>query len=808
MENNQLTDKLKQLNSGIDFKRILGSVLSKWYWFVLCVATTFTIGYLYIRYTTPEYSIKSQVLIEEVNKSPGSNLLNQMNSGGGQQAAGGLNQNLFNEMFVLRSQDLIGMVVDSLNLNVRFWTQGRIKQDEIFQTCPIDIVFDSNGYVGGYTQEIRLKQIVDGLFEFKEEKITDRVLYDAWIPRPYGRFKIVYRNGGDVNKEYLKKNTEIIVRIEQAKNTIGRTLGAFQVLVSDGRTSLLDLIYTDNLPGRGVDLMNVLIHFYRKKELEDLNLSAQKTREFIAQLKTDLIKDLKFRDSVEEGIKLQNKLIDVSTQASSFLAEKTTQQQRIQALLIQKQEVQSLKRNVVDGAGSRFQVIAGVGADDPFIVKLVGDYNTAISQMEVTERNTGKLHPSVLKIKADIAAMRKQIADACDRVTTSLDISLQNASRNLSESDQMIQAIPTAERNISDVKREYNVMQSIYLYLYQRGVENDIQQYSAGNKSKVVVAPYASGEPIKPVNKTIYAMCILLGLLLPGSIIVTRVMLNNKVINENDIENLTSIPIIGTITRAPEGVKNKNIVVGPHIRTTIAEQFRLIRANLEFMSANGNKKVFLVTSSMSGEGKTFVSLNLGITMTLAKKRVVIMEFDLRKPKLSSYLGLQNDGGISAYLAGMSGIERVIKASGVHENLYIANCGPVPPNPGELLVLPSAQQLIDELQEMFDIIIIDTAPIGLVSDALILSQYSDTNMFIIRQSYTVKDQIRLFDTLYKEKKIRNAAIIFNGVEFLKKYGYGYGGAYGYGYQYGGSGGSYYMDDGKPARKKLMDVLFKK
>jgi capsular exopolysaccharide synthesis family protein len=189
-------------------------------------------------------------------------------------------------------------------------------------------------------------------------------------------------------------------------------------------------------------------------------------------------------------------------------------------------------------------------------------------------------------------------------------------------------------------------------------------------------------------------------------------------------------------------------------------------------------------------------------MTLAKKRVVIMEFDLRKPKLSSYLGLHNEGGISSYLAGISGIEKVIKASGVHENLYIANCGPIPPNPGELLVLPTTQQLIEELQEMFDIIIMDTAPIGLVSDALILSQYSDINLFIVRQSYTMKEQIRLFDTLYKERKIRNAAIVFNGVEYLKKYGYGYGGSYGYQYNSG------YYDEELKGEKSLIDKLFRK
>jgi len=802
MENNQISDKLRQINSGIDFKRILGSVLSKWYWFVLSLGLFIAIGFIYLRYTTPQYSIKSLILIEQKQPGMGS-LLSKL--GDGQDGGSGANNpNLFNEMFMLTSQDLVGMAVDSLDPNIQYWAKGRVKEDELYKTCPIKIVFDSLGYIGSGVQEIRLHQVVDGLFELKEATITDRVLYDSWIKRPYGRFKIQYRKGQNVNTGYLGNHTEIIVRVEPEKFTVKQALSTFKVNVSDGRTSLLDLSYVDNIPQRGVDFMNTLIFHYREKELEDFNQSAEKTREFIERLKTDLISDLQFRDSVEERIKLDNKIIDVKSQASSMLSVKTSQQEKLQQFSIQKRSIEELKSNIIDGAGSRFEVLAGVGVNDPFLAGLISEYNNMVQRKELLERNTAPLNPNLLKIKNDIAALRKQIADACDRVLASINIHIQNASRNIENYEESMASLPAAERSINNTKREYPLLQGIYLYLYQRGVENDISQYAASNKSKVVVAPYPIDQPIKPITKNVYAMMFLLGLLLPGSIIVSRVMLNNKVINEKDIEALTTLPIIGAIARTPNGQK-KQIVVGPHIRTGVAEQFRLIRANLEFMSAAGQKKVYLITSSMSGEGKTFVSLNLGITMTLAKKRVVIMEFDLRKPKLSSYLGLHNEGGISGYLAGMTGIEKVIKASGVHENLFIANCGAIPPNPGELLVLPNTQQLIEELQEMFDIVIMDTAPIGLVSDALILAQYSDINMFIVRQSYTIKEQIRLFDSLYKEKKIRNAAMIFNGVEYLKKYGYGYGGSYGYGYQYGGGG---YYDDEPKKRKKLVDKLFKK
>jgi uncharacterized protein involved in exopolysaccharide biosynthesis len=335
MENNQISDKLRQINSGFDFKRILGSVLSKWYWFVLSLIVTFTIGFLYLRYTTPWYSIKSLLLIESQQKGVGS-LLSKL--GDGQDGGGGMangNTNLFNEMFMLTSQDLIETAVDSLDMNIQYSAQGRVREDELYDKAPIQIMFDSLGYLGSGMQEIRLTQLVDGLFEFNEGEIKSRVLFDKWIKRPYGTFKILYTKGANVNRGYLTDQTEIIVRVMPLRAAVGRAQSLFKVNVSDGRTSLLDLSYTDNIRQRGVDFLNVLIYYYRKKELEDLNLSAEKTREFIDLQKANLIAELQSRDSVEEQIKTENKIIDIKTQASSIMAEKSAQQEKIQQLIFQ-----------------------------------------------------------------------------------------------------------------------------------------------------------------------------------------------------------------------------------------------------------------------------------------------------------------------------------------------------------------------------------------------------------------------------------------------------------------------------------------
>ena len=798
--NQQFSERiLKQFNSSFDFKRLMGSILSNWYWYVLTITVTLTAGYLYIRYTTPQYAIKSSLLIDETQDNSTKSLLNKLENGKDNATP----TNIYNEMFILKSQDLIAQIVDSLDLNVRYWAIGRVKETEIYEECPIRIEFDENGYKGANTQFV-IRQVVEGRFEIEYNDNKSRVDFDTWTNLGFGDFKIIYTKGPKVNPEYLPK-TDFVVKVENALATNQKILKALKINPGDGRTSLLDMSINDNLPLRGVDFMNALIYFYQKKELENITRSAARTREFINRSKSSMIQDLRTMDTMVENIKVSNEVVDPQAQSASYFTEKTAGEQKLNQLIAEKQAINNLQQSIMM---NKNQVIAGLGVQDPILLDLVNKYNAAVTRLDELQRNYGPSNPYIEQAQSDISSMRKRVLDATDRIYNSINISLQNVSRTVATSSSKIRAVPEIDRTIKDVRRNYDVSQNVYLYLYQKGIENEISLYAATNKSKVVIAPYASNAPISPVKKNVYLAMILIALMLPTTVLVARELLNNKVINENDIESLTTIPIIGSVSLSEETNGRENsIVVGPHVRTGIAEQFRLIRANLEFMSATTDKKVFVITSSTSGEGKSFVSINLGITMTLAKKRVVIMEFDMRKPKISSYLGLSNEGGISGYLAGISDLSQVLKASGVHENLYIANCGPIPPNPGELLVLPTCRELIEELQEMFDVIIIDTAPIGLVSDALILSQYATINMFVVRQGFTIKDQVRMFDVLHKDHKVQSPSIIFNGVEYKKKYGYGYGTGYGYGYSYGQGYGPT-GEEPKKKKKKRLSKFFTK
>lgn len=798
--NQQFSERiLKQFNSSFDFKRLAGSILSNWYWYVLTLTVTLTAGYLYIRYTTPQYAIKSSILIDETQENSTKSLLNKLETG----KENSPSTNLYNEMFILKSQDLIAQIVDSLDLNIRYWTIGRVKETEVYEECPIKVQFDANGYKGTNTI-FKIQQVSEGLFQVDYNDISAKVDVNSYTDVGFGNFKVLYATGPKVNKKQLGQ-TEFLVKVENALQTNQAILKALKVNPGDGRTSLLELSMNDNLPQRGVDFMNALIFFYQKKELENITRSAARTRDFINKSKGTMIVDLRTMDTMVENIKVNNEITDPQAQSASLYTEKIAAEQKVNQLIAERQAIVALQQSLRQ---NRNQVIAGMGVQNVILLDQINRYNAAVTKLDELQRNYGPSNPYIEQAQAEINSMRKRALDATDGIYNSINIALQNASSNVATNTSRIKAVPEVDRNIKDVRRNYDVSQNVYLYLYQKGIENEISLYAATNKSKVVIAPYASNGPIAPINKNVYLAMLMLGLMLPTVALVIRELLNNKVINENDIESLTTIPIIGSVSLSEEtNGKENSIVVGPHVRTGIAEQFRLIRANLEFMSATTEKKVFVVTSSTSGEGKSFVSINLGITMTLAKKRVVIMEFDLRKPKISSYLGLSNEGGISGYLAGISDLSQVLKASGVHENLYIANCGPIPPNPGELLVLPTTRELIEELQEMFDVIIIDTAPIGLVSDALILSQYATINMFVVRQSYTIKDQVRMFDVLHKDHKIQSPALIFNGVEYKKKYGYGYGQGYGYGYSYGQGYGPTGEEPVKKKKKKVSSFFTK-
>jgi capsular exopolysaccharide synthesis family protein len=793
MENAQQNNGIAgQINSSFDFRKLLAAITNGWIWIALSLTVLCTSAFLYLRYATPVYEIRSTLLIDD-KSDPAKSVLAKIDASSQQEV------NIYNEIFQLRSQDLIARCVDSLQLNMQYFVKGHVKEYEIYEEAPIRIVFDTMGFLGS-RRSLEVKQVSEGTFELKTDEKTSRVSFDTWVKMPFGRFKIVYRKGQFVSNEYLTSGMRI--QMLPMTKAVDKILKRFKVVTTDGRTSMLDLVVEDNLPGRGVAFVNALLEFYRRSSLQKAVLSSDRTRVFINDRLGELVGRLQKTDESVADIRRSSGVSDPS-QGGRIAEAQEDAQKEINNLIMQRRSVADLKQAVLSG-----NAIVGLPVEDAMLTGLTSQYNQAVLNVE-RFKDGPALSLDKAKAEADLASYRKRISDAADRVTTNLEYSLQRAHSADAQYSNRLNAMPSVDRSIKDVSRNYETQQGMYLMLYQRLMENEISANSLTDKSKVIVAPFSSEDPIKPIPGSIYLVSILLGLVIPVGAFALKELFNTQLGNESDISDITSIPILGSISRNESG---NDIVVGELIRTGIAEQFRLIRANLDFLfSSSEQKRVIMITSSISGEGKSFISVNLGLTLAIASKRVVILEFDLRKPKISERLNLSREGGISGYLAGLVGLDRVIKPSGIHPDLYVANCGPIPPNPAELLLLPKTRQLIEDLQEMFDMVIIDTAPIGMVSDAFTLAPYSGVNLIITRQGHTSKGHVKMLEMTHKENKLPNAGIIFNGVAHEKRfgYGYGYGQGYGYGYGYGyGTGGGYYEEETNRKPKKSLRDVFKK
>ena len=374
-----------------------------------------------------------------------------------------------------------------------------------------------------------------------------------------------------------------------------------------------------------------------------------------------------------------------------------------------------------------------------------------------------------------------------------MDATVSKLHERSSENVSQLKAMPAKMKKQAEIKRQVETWQNLYNFLQEQRAQTSISRASTIPNSVVAEQAYPTNTPIKPNRKAIQILAILLGIGIPALLIFIGEILNDKVTTRADIEKITPAPILGEIGHS---YSDKVLIVNKTTRSMVAEQFRIIRSNLQYiLSSKADKSVILVTSSFSGEGKSYVSINMGAVLALAGKRTVILEFDIRKPKVLSGLGIAKGQGITNYLVGKANLEELIRPVPDQDNLFVIGCGPVPPNPAELLLDQRVEDLFTYLREHFDIVVVDSAPVGMVSDAMTLSKFADSTLYLVRHRHTFKKQIALIDEFYAQNKLPKVSIIINDVKMKAGYGYyGYG-RYGYGYGYGY--GSYYEEEQPPS-----------
>jgi tyrosine-protein kinase Etk/Wzc len=737
--------------------------------FILSVAIALLLAYLYYRYSTPIYSVRGTMLVKDDNAGgKGDKFQDLFYSNGA--------QNLNNEIEILKSRAMAQRVVTALNLQVSYVGVGKIRSSNIYKDAPFRMLVlqtaDTNRAFS-----MTVKTLANEKFRINNgSNVFD---YGQVFQNQFGTFRLT-KSG---MQEPISPNREYIVSWTPVPGVAAGIAGALRVAPVNIQGNVLQIsMETDNYQ-LGEDIINQLMEEYGKSSVEDKSSMARKTIDFIDERLRDIQKQLDTVESKLMNFRETQNVIDTRVQSNIYLNNIQETDRQLAEVMNKKTVAEFIEDYVRDRRNTIIITPSAFGLEDIVLNKLVSEYNEAQQKREDIARNSGAKNPLVIQADAALEIKRSKIMENIRKIKGAYQLSIDRVSGNNNLSQSQVRSMPAKERQLAEIQREQIIKANLFEFLFQKKLETEISKASTISNSKVVDAAINSGGPIRPNKRAIQVLALLLGLAIPALLIFVKEILNDKVTTRSDIEKITQAPILAEIGHSMQKVA---LVATKNNRSMISEQFRIMRTNLQYILNKAEKPVIMVTSSFSGEGKSFISTNLAAVMALAGKRTVVLEFDIRKPKIISGLGIEKRPGITNFILGNAKLEDLAMPVKDVENLFVIACGPVPPNPAELLLDQRLPELFAYARENFDVVIIDTAPVGLVSDAMVLGNYADSTLYIVRQGYTFKKQIGLINEFYTDKRLPRIAIVINDVSPKRSgqyYGYGGYGGHGYGYGYG-------------------------
>lgn len=776
MLNNNLNTSI---GSGSEFnlKEFIYKYLRYFPLILACILIALVIAYVKIRYTTPLYNVSGKLIINKDAKS----------SGGGQSLEDmylfSNNVNLKNEVEILQSRQLAKRVVKSLGLQVSYFNKGTVRSSNIYSYSPIEFEIIS---LADSIQHFDLEVIAREDYFSIGEKGT-KMQYNQMFETGNGLFKLNRVPG----KSFKAFGSDIFTityePIENATATIAGSVKAFQNI---DQATILDIsMETDNVV-LGKDVVNTMMKEYSRMNVEDKREISKATMQFIDERLDSIKNEL---GGVEENIlsyREKNNVIDLQEQSRVYYSELGENKK---ALITQEVQTGILDYllNYISNPNHQFDMVpTNLGIQEPALFPLISQYNNLQLQRNNLLATTGPANKTVESAERELGKLKDQIIEALKNVKASYRININKLTQQINSSRSDIRGVPSKAKGLLDIERQQKIKQELYLFLLQKREEAAISAAATVSSSKPLEDAVASSLPIKPNKRNIYLIAFVIGALIPIAIIALLEFLNDKITHKEEITKNLQIPIIGEIGHAT----GETLVVQAASRKVVAEQFRIMRTNVQYLIAKKEKPVMLITSSVSGEGKSFIATNFGAVMALTGKRTVILEFDIRKPRLLKGLNLRTESGLINYIMGNCKLEDIVIPVPEVTNLYVIGCGPVPPNPSEILLDPQVEKLFVELKMKFDLIVIDTAPVGLVSDAFTLSTFADASIYIVRQGYTLKKQLSSIEEIYQKKRLPNMGLLINDIKssgrYKGYYGYGVDNYYGYGY-----GGEYFQTDEK-------------
>jgi len=491
-----------------------------------------------------------------------------------------------------------------------------------------------------------------------------------------------------------------------------------------------------------------------------------------------LTKELGIVETDVEKYKQNQGLTDITSEAEMFIGQTGEYAQKRLEVETQLAIVTDID-NYMHRKENYCQLLpASTGVKSENLNSLITNYNTLVLQRKRLARTASATNKAMIEMDEQIESMFSTLLSSIRNEKRSWQIAQKDLLAKDGQNNVRIKAIPRQEREYTVIKRQQSIKEALFVFLLQKKEENSLTMSVVVPKGKIIDKTRSNGIPVSPKKMVVLLMSFLLGLIIPVVTIAIRDMLRYHIDTKEELEKLSEVPVLGEIPTASEV---GNVIIKANSTDSFTEMVRLLRSNLLFVMNTPDKKVINVESSVSGEGKTFVSINLAMSLALLNKKVLVIGLDIRKPKLGQYLGIEHEAGITLYLSGHMGKDQLLRPSGIHPNLSVITAGPVPPNPNELLATPLLDELINELRTQFDYIVIDTAPIGIVSDSFAINRFADVSLYVVRAGYTPKRCIEEATTLFKKEKVRNMYFVLNGTDMHKKsYRYGYGKKYGYGY----------------------------
>ena len=805
MKETDFNEAQESKEENIDVKELLFKYLIHWPWFVGAVIACLIAAWVYLYMSTPVYNISATVLIKDDKKGGSAGMLSGLESLGLDGMISS-SQNIDNEIEVLHSKTIAKEVVENLGLYISYMDEDEFPSRNMYKTSPVQVSLTP-----------------------QEADLLEKPMIVEMALQPQGSMDVNVKIGDDEYQKHFEKLPAVFPTdrgtlaffltsdsISSSKRTLEETTGSEKITrnitatinnplavakaycknmtiePTSKTTSVAVISLKNSNVQRGKDFINKLLEMYNINTNNDKNEVAQKTAEFINERIGIISKELGSTEKDLESFKRGAGITDLTSDAQIALTgsaeyEKKRVENQTQINLLQ--DLQKYMQN------EGYEVLpSNIGLQDLNLAAAINRYNEVLVERKRLLRTSTENNPTIINLDTSIGAMKENVQVSLDRVLRGLFITKADLDREASRYSRRISEAPGQEREFVSIARQQEIKAGLYLMLLQKREENAITLAATANNAKIIDDAIADDAPVSPKGKMIYLIALILGVGIPVGVIYLLELTKFKIEGRSDVEKLTCVPIVGDIPLTDE--KQGAIAVFENQNNLMSETFRNIRTNLQFMLEN-DKKVILVTSTVSGEGKSFISANLAISLSLLGKKVVIVGLDIRKPGLNKVFNIpRKEVGITQYLANPEkNLMDLVQLSDVSKNLYILPGGTVPPNPTELLARDGLDKAIETLKKNFDYVILDTAPVGMVTDTLLIGRVADLSVYVCRADYTHKNEYTLINELAEKDKLPSLCTVINGLDLKKrKYGYyygygkygkyyGYGKRYGYGYGYG-------------------------